>query len=215
MNIILNRNDNSVEKPYRVLSSKSDLEDRSNSVYLDLTEIFRLIAMKSIFTLPIETDIGGLKINRQETVYKLNNLEEIHKLHQFMEKDDLEPHEANEIIDFFCSLWEHDDKFKITTYPYYGIENKEELEQNLKIFKHYKNPVKINSVWNYYRFKLNEMYNPIKNYILNSYNTQMYRTRNPLIYIMRDNLELKYLMFDDLTVIPNKIDLHYKLPLYK
>lgn len=211
MAFILNKNDKSVSKVARLNGSVNKIND--NMIVLDFTEIFTNIVTKSLFTLTQKVNIGGLNVTTRNPIYEIKE-DEVIPFYKFMTDNQLSPYLRNQIIDLLCELWDKNEDFKISTYNYYLSENLKELEQDLKIFKNYQNPVEINSVWGYYRFKLNEMYNPLKNFIINCYPYQVYSTSNPLYFYLEKDYRLRYVMFDDALYMPNKLGAYYRIPLF-
>lgn len=180
---------------------------------LDFTEVFKSVVTETMFTIYKERKLGDIIVHSNEVIYNVNK-EELYLLYRLMEGDILTPTIGNKIISFLTEIWDKNEDFQILSYEYYLSKDLKKLEKTLKVFRYYSNPVEITSVWSYYRFKLNEMYKPIRNCLVGYYRRPVYPTQNPLYFMLEGNLNPVEIVFNDRKYKADKKGEHYPVPLY-
>lgn len=172
--------------------------------YPELSEIyticfkgmFRDVVNSTLFTVTNIEYIGEIKIKEDVIIHNIDE-EEVDLIYNLMKGDIHRPIIGSKIVDMLVNLWEKNEYFQELSHEYYLVEDKEELAKHLKIFHNFNNPVEIDSVWNFYRFKLIEMYVPIKSKILSLYGDRVFETSNPFHYNINGKKNIKSVVFHD------------------
>lgn len=177
--LILKRNTKDLNDE-KVLRFKVDPNEETE-FKLDFKDLFKQSVSESLFTIKSNTTLDFLNICKEEVLHHPTQ-EELEVLYRYIHGVKISPNDMNSIIDLFSQVWDNKKPFQDITSVFYLSEDMRELESNLKIFNNYDNPVRIQSIWDFYKFKVSELYFPVRNHLLNSYmyKAKVYKTDDPL-----------------------------------
>lgn len=153
---------------------------------LNFKLIFKKCVDEVFFTEYDKRKVLDMDITKRSIDRRNLSTEELYLINKFM-LGTYNSNQRKKIVELFQQLWEQSGIFREKVGGVIkAIDDSSLIQAKNKTFPYYKNPVKIVGAKDYFRFHLNELYNPIRNYILNviisEYGCRLYTTDSPFIF---------------------------------
>ena len=183
-----------------------ELVDReTKSSIINFEELFLTCAEDILCTKYERKKVLNIDIVRRNTDYYLEQ-KHIEPLHTLLEGGYEGSADRSKFLDTMLEIWENSDNFRtISSGVVKALESETLDKSELKIFPYHNNPLPVTNLREYYRFKLYELYLPVRNFLLNRYmsldSSRLYKSDNPLEFY----LEGKKVPKDIKVMVGNKL----------
>ena len=157
------------------------------TVKVDFTDVFTSCVERVLCARSYHKKILNLDVVKQEVDYHLGSTEEVIIMDKFLRGEYEGNVDRREFLDLMLHIWDHSPNFRTTSSGVVEALNNETLDRNdLILFPNFHNPLPVTNLREFYRFRLYELYLPLRNCFLNRFSnickSKVFRSNELLTY---------------------------------